>query len=62
MGYIDPNLFGILSQVGLAILLVVGVVLTFFRSLVKNTFGKLIGLFKPNHSDYEDVNTNEEVE
>jgi len=38
MGYIDPNLFGILSQVGLAILLVVGVVFTFFRSSVKRFF------------------------
>lgn len=39
MGYIDPNLFGILSQVGLAILLVLGVVVTFFRSSIKRLFG-----------------------
>jgi hypothetical protein len=39
MGYIDPNLFGILSQIGLAILLVLGVVVTFFRSFVKRLFG-----------------------
>ena len=39
MGYLDPNLFGILSQVGLAILLVLGVVGTFFRSAVKRLFG-----------------------
>lgn len=39
MGYIDPNLFGILSQIGLAALLVVGVALSFFRSSIKRLFG-----------------------
>jgi len=39
MGYIDPNIFGVLSQAGLAILLVVGAVATFFGSSLKKLFG-----------------------
>ncbi len=56
MGYIDPNLFGILSQIGLAILLVVGVVFTFFRSSVRRFFG----LFKKNSSKGETVQDDRE--
>jgi len=58
MGYIDPNLFGILSQVGLAILLVVGVVFTFFRSSVKRFFGS----FKKDRTKGETMKDSKESE
>jgi hypothetical protein len=35
MGYLDPGLFGILSQVGLTVLLVVVSVFTFFFKPIK---------------------------
>jgi len=41
MGYIDPGLFGILSQVGAALLLVVVTAFTFFTKPIKKIFRKL---------------------
>jgi hypothetical protein len=58
MGYIDPNLFGILSQIGLAILLVVGVVFTFFRSSVKRFFGS----FKKDRAKGETIEDSQKSE
>ena len=45
MGYLDPGLFGILSQVGLAVFLVLVSVFTFFFKPVKKFFLKI---FKKN--------------
>ena len=41
MGYLDPGIFGILSQVGLAILLIVVSAFTFFLKPIKNAFKKI---------------------
>ncbi len=41
MGYIDPGLFGILSQSGLVILAVIVSGFTFFFKPIKNLFGKI---------------------
>ena len=38
MGYLDPGLFGILSQAGLAIFFVLVSVFTFFFKPIKKTF------------------------
>jgi hypothetical protein len=42
MGYLDPGLFGILSQVGLAIFLVLVSVFTFFFKPVKKFFRRFL--------------------
>jgi len=41
MGYIDPGLFGILSQIGAALLLVVVTAFAFFTKPIKKFFSKL---------------------
>jgi hypothetical protein len=41
MGYLDPGLFGIISQVGLAILLAVVSVFMFFLNPIKKFFKRL---------------------
>lgn len=41
MGYLDPGLFGLLSQVGLAILLLVVSAFTFFFRPIKRFFAKI---------------------
>ena len=41
MGYIDPGLFGILSQIGVAVLLVLVTVFTFFSNSFKKFFKKI---------------------
>jgi hypothetical protein len=48
MGYLDPGLFGILSQVGLTVLLVVVSIFTFFFKPVKKFTQKV---FKSKKAD-----------
>lgn len=43
MGYLDPGLFGILSQAGLAILLLFVSAFAFFFRPIKKFFSKLFG-------------------
>jgi len=43
MGYIDPGLFGIISQLGLALVLTGVSVFMFFFKPIKRTFLRLIG-------------------
>jgi hypothetical protein len=40
MGYLDPGLFGVISQVGLAVLLAVVSVFMFFLNPIKKFFNK----------------------
>ena len=41
MGYLDPGLFGLLSQAGLAVLLVFVSIFTFFFKPIKKAFRKV---------------------
>ncbi len=41
MGYLDPGLFGILSQAGLVFLLVVASIFTFFFKPIKKLFQRI---------------------
>ena len=41
MGYLDPGIFGILSQIGLALLLIVVSAFTFFTKPIKKAFRKI---------------------
>ncbi|NMC45294.1 MAG: hypothetical protein GYA52_00530 [Chloroflexi bacterium] len=41
MGYLDPGFFGLLSQIGTALLLVVISAFTFFSKPIKKFFNKL---------------------
>ncbi len=41
MGYLDPGIFGILSQAGLAILLIAVSIFTFFMKPIKKAFKKI---------------------
>lgn len=41
MGYLDPGLFGILSQLGLAVFLVVVSAVTFFFKPIKTLFKRV---------------------
>jgi hypothetical protein len=41
MGYLDPGLFGILSQIGVAILLVFVTAFAFFSKSIKKFFAKI---------------------
>lgn len=43
MGYIDPGLFGIVSQLGLTILLILGSVFMFFFNPIKKFFLRIFG-------------------
>jgi DNA-binding MltR family transcriptional regulator len=51
MGYLDPGLFGILSQIGVAILLVLVTAFALFSKSIKKFFAKI---FKKNESGSED--------
>ena len=48
MGYLDPGLFGVLSQIGVVVLLFVVTIFTFFSKKVKKLFGKI---FKTKNDD-----------
>ena len=50
MGYLDPGLFGLFSQVGLAIFLVVVSAFTFFFKPIKKVLSRLFKRENPNHS------------
>lgn len=41
MGYIDPGLFGMVSQIGLALFFLAGTVFMFFLNPLKKLFAKL---------------------
>jgi hypothetical protein len=41
MGYLDPGIFGILSQAGLAILLILVSAFTFFFKPIKKTLSRI---------------------
>jgi Na+-transporting methylmalonyl-CoA/oxaloacetate decarboxylase gamma subunit len=60
MGYLDPGLFGILSQVGLAVFLVVVSIFAFFMRPIKKVVRKILGRPDPEQaeavSDDADVN------
>ncbi len=59
MGYIDPGLFGILSQVGVMAFLVIVTVFTFFSKGVKNFFRKIFKAGKSEATaDIAESNTN----
>ena len=51
MGYLDPGLFGILSQIGVAILLVLVTAFALFSKSIKKFFAKI---FKKDESGSED--------
>ncbi len=48
MGYLDPGLFGLLSQVGLAIFLIVVSAFTFFFRPIKKFFNRIFKREDPN--------------
>ena len=52
MGYLDPGFFGLLSQIGTALLLVGISAFTFFSKPIKKFFKKL---FKKETSDEEEL-------
>jgi hypothetical protein len=51
MGYIDPGLFGILSQAAVVVFLVVVTIFTFFSKSVKKLFSKI---FKSRKNEKEE--------
>jgi hypothetical protein len=51
MGYLDPGLFGILSQIGIAILLVLVTAFAFFSKSIKKFFARI---FKKEDSGTKD--------
>ena len=60
MGYLDPGLFGILSQVGLAVFLVAVSAFAFFSKPIKKVFSRIFKGKRPNEtetvSEQKDVN------
>jgi hypothetical protein len=46
MGYIDPGLFGLLSQIGVVFFLVVVTGFTFFSKTIKRIFTKVFKIGK----------------
>ncbi len=51
MGYLDPGLFGMLSQVGLTILLIVVSGFTIFFKPIKKFFRRIFKREDPNNSE-----------
>ncbi len=47
MGYIDPGLFGMISQMGLAVLLVLVSVFMFFFNPIKKLFNRIFKKEEP---------------
>jgi len=56
MGYIDPGLFGMVSQLGLTILLILGSVFMFFFNPIKKFFLRLFNKDVKNNADKESGN------
>jgi hypothetical protein len=50
MGYLDPGLFGVLSQVGLAVLLLAVSAFSFFFKPIKKLFLRIFKRKNPNES------------
>jgi hypothetical protein len=50
MGYLDPGLFGLLSQIGLAIFLIVVSAFTFFLKPIKKFFNRIFKKEESNKS------------
>lgn len=59
MGYIDPGLFGILSQIGVVVFLVVVTSFTFFHKTIKNIFKKIFKIGKVEIKNNESKDTDE---
>ena len=51
MGYLDPGLFGLLSQIGLAVFLIAVSAFTFFFKPIKKFFSRVFKREDPNKSD-----------
>ncbi len=51
MGYLDPGLFGLLSQVGLAVFLIAVSAFTFFFKPIKKFFTRIFKGEEPNKSE-----------
>jgi hypothetical protein len=51
MGYIDPGLFGIVSQLGLTILLILGSVFMFFLNPIKKLFSRIFRKGEQSNTD-----------
>lgn len=60
MGYLDPGLFGILSQVGLTVFLLVVSAFAFFGKSIKKAFAKIFKGGKQEETKTETVSTPED--
>jgi hypothetical protein len=59
MGYLDPGLFGMLSQIGLAVFLIAVSAFAFFSKPIKKFFSRIFKGKRPNQTetvlDHKDI-------